>query len=319
MSDTATPTEGAPATPATPTTPAATPAGGFMTGAPATPATPATPAPPAHFFGEHIAKDGKFVEGWTEGLRAKGYERLATKAALAGDEAALFRTMDDMLGLVGKKAVGSSYPKEGASHEDITAYRREAGVPEAPEGYALKPDSLPEGLTWSDEDAKAYADIFHKHHVPAGAAQELTNRHLETIANMANEGKGRIMERIGKFAEASEATFQKEWGDEYGSRLEANRAFVTTRFSAEELADPVIQAALSHPSVVRMVDTARRELRGAGGLPGQGAEVSSGSHSPRQQAVAIQVANPQWQRNPDLARQVNDLYALEAAQMKRRK
>jgi hypothetical protein len=297
-------------------TPATTPAS-FLSADQPTSSTPAPAAKPAQFFGEHVAKEGKFVEGWTENLRQAGFERLANKAALAGDENALFRSMDDMLGLVGKKA-GPTYPKEGASFEDIAAYRREAGVPESPEAYALKPDKLPEGLEWSDDDAKAYSEIFHKHHVPAAAAQELVNRHLESIANMANEGKGRIMERIGKFAEASEATFQKEWGDEYDSRLEANRAFVTTRFSPEELADPVLQAALSHPAIVRMVDTARRELRGMANLPGMGQEMSNGSHSPRQQAVEIMKANPDWQRQPELVRRVNDLYALDAAATKRR-
>jgi hypothetical protein len=265
-----------------------------------------------------VAKEGKFVEGWTEQLRQAGFERLATKAALAKDEATLFRTMDDALGLVGKKAA-PGYPKEGATPDDVAAYRREAGVPDTPQAYALKPDKLPEGLEWSDQDAQAYAEVFHKHHIPQAAAQELVNRHLEAIGNMANEGKDRIMQRIGKFAEASEQTFQKEWGTEYDSRLEANRAFVQTRFSPDELADPVIQAALSHPAVVRMVDTARRELRGASGLPGVGHELSNGSHSPRQQAFEIMRANPGWEKNPDLAKRVNDLYALDAAQTSRRK
>jgi len=314
------PVEAAPV--AAPATPAATPTpSGILTPIGTHAATPAAATPaakPAQFFGEHVAKEGKFVEGWTESLRQAGFERLANKAALAGDENALFRSMDDMLGLVGKKA-GPTYPKEGASFEDIAAYRREAGVPETPDAYALKPEKLPEGLEWSDDDARAYADIFHKHHVPAAAAQELVDRHLESIANMANEGKGRIMERIGKFAEASEATFQKEWGDEYDTRLEANRAFVTTRFSPEELADPVLQAALSHPSIVRMVDTARRELRGQSSLPGVGNELAAGSHSPRQQAFEIMRANPGWEKNPDLSRRVNELYALDAAQAKRKK
>lgn len=322
MSENATATiEGAPAEAAPSTAPTSPPApGGFMTATPASapPAGDGAPAAPAHFFGEHIAKDGKFVEGWTEQLRTNGFERLATKAALAGDEASLFRSMDDMLGLVGKKA-GPSYPKAGASDEDVSAYRREAGVPDSAEAYNLKPSALPEGMEWSDEDAKAYGEIFHKHHVPAAAAQELVNRHLETIGNMATAGKDQLMQQIGKFAEASESTFQKEWGSEYDTRLEANRAFVTTRFTPEELADPVIQAALSHPSLVRMIDTARRELRGQATLPGSGSEPTAGSHSPRQQAYEIMGENPGWDRNPDLVRRVNELYALDAAQAKRKK
>lgn len=288
-----------------------------MTAAPAAPPA-GTPPPPAQFFGEHIAKDGKFAEGWTENLRTAGFERLATKAALAPDEATFFKTMDEALGMIGKKAPAVAYPQSGATDEEVAQFRKAAGVPETPEAYNLKPAKLPEGMEWSAEDAKAYGEIFHKYHVPAAAAQELVDRHLETIANMATEGKERIMEQVGKFAQASEATFQKEWGDEYDTRLEANRAFVTTRFTPEELADPVLQAALSHPAIVRMVDTARRELRGAANLPGMGAEQATGSHSPRQQAYEIMKANPGWDKQPDLVKRVNDLYALDAAQAKRR-
>jgi hypothetical protein len=48
-----------------------------------------------------------------------------------------------------------------------------------------------------------------------------------------------------------------------------------------------------------------------------GHDVGSGSMSPRQQAMAIMQANSNWQKNPDLAKRVNDLYALDAAQAKR--
>lgn len=311
-------TEAPSAAPAANTPPPA-PTGSFLNPASNPVAGGSTPPPaPAHFFGEHIAKEGKFVEGWTEQLRQGGFERLATKAAMAKDEASLFRSMDDMLGLIGKKTTGITYPKEGALPEEVAAYRREAGVPDTADAYALKPEKLPDGLEWSDADAKAYADIFHKHHVPQAAAQELVNHHIKAITDMATAGQEQIVQRIEKFTNDSAQTFQKEWGNDYDSRLEANRAFVSTRFSPEELADPLIQAALSHPAVVRMVDTARRELRGEGGLPGVGREISQGSHSPRQQAYEIMKANPQWQKDPMMVERVNQLYALDAAQAKRK-
>ena len=301
-------------------TPAATPAAaapvGILTGAPITPASTPAPAPPAHFFGEHIAKEGVFNEGWSEQLRAAGFERLANKAQLAKDEATLFRSLDDTLGYVGKKQVGPTWPTEASTPEEISHFRKVAGVPDDPSGYALKPEKLPEGIEWDDADAQAYAELFHKHHVPKGAAQDLVNRHLESIARMSDKGKEIITARIGEFATQSESTFQKEWGDAYDSRLESNRAFVASRLKPEEMADPVLAAALSHPAIVRMVDEARRGLREAP-LPGVGHDVGGGSMSPRQQAMTIMQANPQWSKNPDMAKRVNDLYALDAAQAKR--
>ena len=309
MSDTA--TIDAPATPAAP-------AGGLLTGTPPPSADTGTPAAkPTGYFGEHIAKEGQFQEGWAESLRTAGFERLANKAMTAKDEATLFKMLDDTIGYVGKKQIGPVYPTEASSVDEILSYRQAAGVPNDPAGYQLKPENLPEGVHWSDEDAGAYAEIFHKHHVPAKAAQELLGKYMEGIGNMVTAGKETINGQIAQFAVASEQTFQQEWGNEYSDRLEANRAFVQTRLKPEEMADPVLAAALSHPAIVRMVDEARRGLRDAP-LPGVGQEVSRGSMSPRQQAVEIQKANPRWNSDPDLSRRVMDLYALEAAQAKRR-
>lgn len=299
---------------ATPATPA--PSGGFMGGTPAAAATPA--ATPAHFFGAHVQDHGSFKEGWTENLRAAGYERLANKAAYAKDEASLLRTLDETIGFVGKKPVGISYPKEGAADEDISAYRHDAGVPDSADAYDLKPASLPEGVAWDDAGVKTYAEIFHKHHIPQAAAAALIEQHLNTVIGQVGAGQVAMEAKIGDFAKASEATYQKEWGDSYDSRLESNRAFVASRFDPAEMADPVLQAALSHPKFVRVIDEARRALREAP-LPGVGREVTAGSHSPRQQAMEIMKANPAWRNDSGLAQRVGDLYALDAQQAKRAK
>ena len=287
-----------------------------MGGTPAAAATPA--ATPAHFFGEHVQDQGAFKEGWTENLRAAGYERLANKAAFAKDEASLLRTLDETIGFVGKRPAGASYPKEGATDADVSAYRHEAGVPDSADAYNLKPATLPPGVEWNDAEVKPYAEIFHKHHVPQAAAAELIARHLETVASQAGAGQAAMEAKIGDFAKASEATYQKEWGDSYDSRLESNRAFVASRFDPAEMADPILQAALSHPKFVRVIDEARRALREAP-LPGVGREVTAGSHSPRQQAMEIMKANPAWRNDPSLATRVGDLYALDAQQAKRAK
>lgn len=312
---TATPAAEAAGSPAA--TPATTaPSGGFMGGTPAAAATPA--ATPAHFFGEHVQNEGAFKEGWTENLRAAGYERLANKAAFAKDEASLLRTLDETIGFVGKKPAGISYPKEGAADEDVSAYRHDAGVPDSPDAYNLKPATLPDGVAWDDAGVKPYAEIFHKHHIPQAAAAALIEQHMNTVIGQVGAGQVAMEAKIGDFAKASEATYQKEWGDSYDARLESNRAFVASRFDAAEMADPVLQAALSHPKFVRVIDEARRALREAP-LPGVGREVTTGSHSPRQQAMEIMKANPAWRNDPTTAQRVGDLYALDAQQAKRAK
>lgn len=287
-----------------------------MGGANASPAAATSEPAKSGWFGDHVQKGGQFNEGWTESLREAGFERLATKAATAKDEATLMRMMDDTLGFVGKKSTGISYPKAGASEDDIASFRRDAGVPDDLEGYAYKPEKLPEGVQWDESAMKPYAEIFHKHHIPVAAAQELIQKHIDSLGGQRDGAFDAFNVKVAQFAQASEQTFQKEWGDHYDSRLEANRAFVQSRFAADELADPAMQAALSHPKVVRVIDEARRALREAP-LPGVGNEVANGSHSPRQQATEIMKANPKWRNDPDASKRVMALYELDAAQSKR--
>jgi hypothetical protein len=224
--------------------------------------------------------------------------------------------MDETLGLVGKKA-GIAYPKAGADEAAISAFRADAGVPESWEGYNLKPAELPPGIEWSDDTAGAYAKALHAHHVPAAAAQELVNLHIQQLTAQTQAAQEQFATQLGAKVAESEATFQKEWGGEYETRLESNRAFIQSRFNADELSDPTIQAALSHPSIVRIVDEARQALREPSTIPGLGMEAGSGTHSPRQQALEIIKANPQWERDPALHKRVTDLYALDHAQQKR--
>lgn len=287
-----------------------------MGGANASPAAATSESAKSGWFGDHVQKGGTFNEGWTESLRQAGFERLATKAATAKDEATLMRMMDDTLGFVGKKSTGISYPKAGASEDDIASFRRDAGVPDDLEGYAYKPEKLPEGVQWDESAMKPYAEIFHKHHIPVAAAQELIQKHIDSLGGQRDGAFDAFNAKVAQFAQSSEQTFQKEWGDHYDSRLEANRAFVQSRFAADELADPAMQAALSHPKVVRVIDEARRALREAP-LPGVGNEVANGSHSPRQQATEIMKANPKWRNDPDASKRVMALYELDAAQSKR--
>jgi len=312
----------APAAAATPA--AATPAPaaapqGLLTGAAAAPATPTAPAgAPIRFFGDAVATDGNFKEGWTASLQQMGFERLANKAALAKDEATFFKSMDETLGLVGKKA-GIAYPKPGADDATISAFRADAGVPDSPEGYNLKPTELPAGIDWSDETAATYAQAMHSHHIPAAAAQALMTLHLQDQQKQQQAAQENYQTAITNQVQQTEQAFQKEWGAEYDTRLEANRAFVQSQFTQEELQQPVLVSALSHPSIVRIIDQARQALREPSRIPGMGNEAGATTHNARQQAQEIMKTNPNWEKDPVLHQKVTSLYALDATQTKRGK
>lgn len=266
-------------------------------------------------FSESVVEGGAFKEGWTEQFEAAGLERLANKAKLVKEPDALFRSLDEALGMVGKKAV-AGFPDPSWSDADLASFRKAAGVPEAADAYDLKPENLPEGVEFGDDDRKALSEVLHKHHVPAAAAKELLDLHMQQAGALAAKDREAMTGKIQSLFEQSEARFKKEWGESYESRLQANSDFIKTRFDAEELADPVLQAALSHPKIVQAIDEARRALRGAD-LPGLGAEASAHSMNPAQQARSIMEADPRWDQNPEKVAKVNQLYALQEQQDRR--
>jgi len=280
---------------------------GFLGGS--SPAPEATTESPA-IFSDSVLDNGDFKEGWSEGLQEQGFERVANKAKLSKNPEAFFKSIDEALKFVGQKP-RNGYPREGWSDQDIASFRQDAGVPDNAEGYDFTFEDMPGGVELQDAEAKAYAEIMHRHHIPAEAARDLAKHHLENAARQASEGQQAFDSRIGDLQGQSESHYRKEWGGGYEGRLEANQDFVKTRFGEEELNDPIVRAALSHPKVVQIVDEARRALRDAT-PPGMGSESINGSMSARQQAQEIMKQNPGWRNDAELSKRVSDLYALDA-------
>lgn len=304
---------------ATATATEAAPQSGFFgsAGGESTNATTATESStPQHFFGEHVrGEDGSFKEGWTSALAEK-FPRLANTAMRYKNEGDFFQGIDHALGLVGKKSA-PYYPKADASEDEIRAFREVAGVPLRAEEYVLKPEKLPDGVAWNEETGKHFAELMHKHHIPAAAAQELVNAHLETLVKQGGEASAQSQAKVQALIQETTKTFQKEWGDGFNDRVEVNKDFISSRLKPEELNDPALQYALSHPALVRIVDEARRATREMP-LPGAANSAATGSMSARQQAVEIIKANPNWRKDVELTKRVNDLYAQQAAADKRR-
>lgn len=267
-------------------------------------------------FGEKVLENGAFREGYAETFREAGLERLANKAQLTKDPQALLKTLDDALGLVGKKQVGS-FPDASWTPEQVADWRATAGLPDSPEGYRFEH----EGKTVEGDHVKEIAEILHKHHARPELAGELVAWQTKQETAAAEAQAEGFREKVGEMGRASEERFRGEWGEGYEARLQANRDYVKTVFSKEELADPLVQAALSHPKIVAAFDLERQQLRNGGGgrgLPGVGAETSGHAMSPREQANEIMREDSQWRSKPEKAKRVQQLFALHAQQAKRK-
>lgn len=149
-----------------------------------------------------VSNDGSFKEGWTSKFEN-------------ADSLGKYKTVNDLINgfvnankLIGRKSEGMTKPGEGASEEEIKAWRRHIGVPETPDGYSV-PDAYKD--SYDEESFKEFAKFAHQHNIPPDTAQELL-KYQDAIYRKQNEEFGRQIEDASKKAQEY---FQKEWGARY--------------------------------------------------------------------------------------------------------
>jgi hypothetical protein len=158
-----------------------------------------------------VNPDGTFGDKWLDALPddAKDYKDTLSKYKSVPDMA---KALANANALIGKKL---GVPNEKSSPEEVAAFRRAMGVPESIEEYKFAPDSLPEGMTWSDDMAKPYAEIAHKHGIPPSAMKELVAQHAKTEMFKLEA----IQATYEKQRTEAVQGLQKEWGNDFGKNI----------------------------------------------------------------------------------------------------
>lgn len=158
-----------------------------------------------------VNPDGTFGDKWLDALPddAKDYKDTLAKYKSVPDMA---KALANANALIGKKL---GVPNEKSSPEEVAAFRKAMGVPESIEEYKFAPDALPEGMTWSDDMAKPYAEIAHKHGIPPAAMKELVNQHARTEAFKMEA----IQATFEKQRTEAVQALQKEWGNDFGKNI----------------------------------------------------------------------------------------------------
>jgi hypothetical protein len=186
--------------------------------------------------------------------------------------------------LLGKKANAIVPPNEKSSPEEVAAYRKAIGVPESPEDYKLKPEQLPEGVTWDESVAKRAAELAHKHNVPAAAMQEFMKFDMERAALMNQAAAGMIDAQL----EAGRTELQRVWGDKMPEKIElARRAAVTAGV------DPTSQGFVD-PQVVKAIVNLAEKLSDDKLVAGDQTGISS--TRARARDIMTNQANPLYTR-----------------------
>lgn len=122
-----------------------------------------------------------------------------------------------------------------------------AEVPADPAGYSFKPDTLPEGVQWSDEVASKMSEVFHKAQIGNTQAKAIAAAFTELeAANLAAATK--VYE--DKLTADREALAAKWGGQEaYNSRQAELAAFVSEKLG-EDPNDPTLFA---NPRIVEFI------------------------------------------------------------------
>ena len=203
------------------------------------------------------------------------------------DVEALSKSYQGLEQLLGKKANAVPVPNEKSTAEEISAYRKAIGVPESPEGYKLKPEQLPNGVSWDDSVAKRAAELAHKHNIPAAAMSELMKFDLERAALMNQAAASMIETQL----ESGRAELQRVYGDKMPEKIElARRAAVTAGV------DPSSQGFVD-PQVVKAIVSLAEKLSDDRLIEGNQTGISS--TRARARDIMTNESNPLYQRYQD--------------------
>lgn len=215
---------------------------------------------------------------------------------------AILKSYQGMEQLLGKKAQAVVPPSEKSTPEEVAAYRKAIGVPDSPEGYKLKPDSLPEGVQFDEATAKRAAELAFKHNVPASAMQEFMKFDMERAALMNQAAAGMIEAQL----EAGREELQKVYGDKFGEKIElARRAALTAGV------DPASHGFVD-PQVVKAIVSLAEKLSDDRLVEGNQTGVAS--TRARARDIMTNQSNPLYQRyqegDPEVVDQVRRMLTM---------
>lgn len=220
--------------------------------------------------------------------------------------------------------MGRRIPVTAKTDEEKAAWKKDhlpklysAGIleapPEKPEGYELKkPENLPEGLTWSDENAANLAKTLHKYGIPKSAVPELMDLHTKALLG--------IGESLKTNYETTMAALKTEHGDKFDERVEDTKRLTAMIFKTPEETAFVERTGLAdHPVfmsiLMRLAPLVRSDSsfvadmnRGGGGggeLTGDQvremvADIANNSKNPKHEAY--------WRQDPEVHKYIDDLY-----------
>jgi len=157
-----------------------------------------------------------------------------------------------------QKLIGGSVriPGSDAKPEEVSAFHRKLGVPEAPDKYELKTGP------WIDEPAlQGFRQAAHKLGVPPAAAQGL----LDWYGSVWEARQG----NIGEETKRVESQLKQEWGAAYEKHIALAQRTVR-EMGGEELLTFLDDSGLgNNPALIKMLARVGSILAEDGAIPGE--------------------------------------------------
>lgn len=236
------------------------------------------------------------------GSDAKAAERLGRFS----DPAALwasYRALEQRLSS-GEKATKG--PPENATPEQMTAWRKEQGIPDDPAGY--KPD-LPGGVVLGDADKPMVEDYAKYAHDNNMTPAEF-NKNLAWYVKMQERVIAEKAEADGAFRNAAEEALRGEWGGNFN----ANRNAIKNMLAGwpQEARDLLLGGRTAdgrligdHPAVLKQLAAQAYEINPAATVVPAGGDMSKSIDTELAEIATIRREKPEvyWKDQKMLARE----------------
>lgn len=252
--------------------------------APAAAATPAPVAPapaPAPAATPEPAVKGNFPDTWREDLAA-GDEKFLKQLQRYADPQAWANKTRSLESMVTSGEYKRQLPAD-ATDEQVADFRKEAGLPDKPEGY-LEKLALPNGVVLGAADKPVVADFVEKVAHKGMLSQQQVNATLGWYYGVVDAIQLKQQETDVAFRATSEDALRAKWGGEFRANINAvdnlvsrmgpaGGAFLEARIAAPTEKDPTRTVRVGdHPEIIGFLAQLEREFNPAATLvpPGGG-------------------------------------------------
>lgn len=155
---------------------------------------------------------------------------------------------------------------ENPTPEQLGAWRKENGIPEAPDGYKIEPG---DGLVFGEAD-KPMLEAFAKFAHERNWTPQQVNQGAAFVAQLGEQQRAAMDQADKSFRAEAQDTLQQEWGREFRPNLQNLRNMVD-RFGEPGIADALMGARGAdgkligdNPGFLRLMSTLAREINPLG-------------------------------------------------------